>query len=266
MREGIMEYAMTWFPLRIVAYRVVASIVVVILLNACASTAQDKDDKNFQIADTNLRLGVGYMRQGRYEDALAKLQKAVEAKRDYPEVHTALAMVYERLFEYDKAGHHYREAIDLKPDDGGNYNNYGVFLCRRGEFKKADKYFVKAIETPRYKTPERALENAGACAKQIPDLEKAEEYLRKALSIEPRLPLALSEMADLMFQKQNYMSARAYLQRFGEVSKYTPQSLWLGIQTERKLGDDQAEARYAKLLQSQYPDSLEFKRWLEETP
>jgi type IV pilus assembly protein PilF len=46
------------------------------------------------------------------------------------------------------------------------------------------------------------------------------------------LPLALSEMADVMFQKQNYMSTRAYLQRFGEVSKYTPQSLWLGIQTE----------------------------------
>jgi type IV pilus assembly protein PilF len=252
---------------QIVPLRVVILLFVLSLLNACASTVQDKeDDKDFQIADTNLRLGVGYMRQGRNEDALEKLQKAVAAKPDYADVHSALAMVYERLLEYDKAGHHYRKAIDLQPDDGGNYNNYGVFLCRRGEFKKADKYFVKALETPRYKTPERALENAGACAKLIPDLEKAEEYLRKALSINPKLPLALSEMADVMFQKQNYMSTRAYLQRFGEVSKYTPQSLWLGIQTERKLGDDQAEARYAKLLQSQYPDSLEFKRWLEETP
>ena len=63
------------------------------------------------------------------------------------------------------------------------------------DFVQADKYFAKAIETPRYKTPERALENAGACAKRIPDLEKAENYLRKALSINPKLPLALSEMA-----------------------------------------------------------------------
>jgi type IV pilus assembly protein PilF len=244
----------------------VALLIGLMLLNACASTGQDKDSKDYQIADTNLRLGVGYMQQGRYEDALEKLQKALEAKRDYADVHSALAMVYERLLEYNKADFHYREAINLKPEDGGNYNNYGVYLCRRGEFKKADKNFAKAIEAPRYKTPERALENAGACAKQIPDLEKAEEYLRKALSINPKLPLALSEMADVMYRKENYMSTRAYLQRFGEVSKYTPQSLWLGIQTERKLGDDQAEARYAKLLQSQYPDSLEFKRWLEETP
>lgn len=244
------------------------ALITVLLLSACASTMQDKEDKDFRIADTNLQLGVGYMRQGRYEDALEKLQKAVAAKSDYADVHSALAMVYEHMLEYDKADHHYREAIDLNSDDGANYNNYGVFLCRQGKFVQADKYFAKAIETPRYKTPERALENAGACAKRIPDLEKAENYLRKALSINPKLPLALSEMADLMFQKENYMSTRAYLQRFGEVSRsrYTPQSLWLGIQTERKLGDNEAEARYAKLLQSHYPDSLEFKRWLEETP
>jgi type IV pilus assembly protein PilF len=246
--------------------RLVLLISIVILLNACASTGTNKEDKDFQIADTNLRLGVGYMRQGRYEDALEKLQKAEQAKSDYADVHSALAMVYEHLLEYDQAGHHYRRAIDLKPEDGAHYNNYGVFLCRQGEYKKADKYFTKAIETPRYKTPERAMENAGACAKLIPDLEKAEKYLRNALSINSKLPLALSEMADLMYQKKNYMSTRAYLQRFGEVSRYTPQSLWLGIQTERKLGDDKAEARYAKLLKTQYPDSLEFKRWLEETP
>jgi type IV pilus assembly protein PilF len=246
--------------------RLVLLISIALLLNACASTGMNKEDKDFQIADTNLRLGIGYMRQGRYEDALEKLQKAEQAKHDYADVHSALAMVYERMLEYDKAGHHYRKAIDLKPEDGAHYNNYGVFLCRQGEYKKADKYFTKAIETPRYKTPERAMENAGACAKQIPDLEKAEQYLRNALSINPKLPLALSEMADLMYQKKNYMSTRAYLQRFGEVSRYTPQSLWLGIQTERKLGDGKAEARYAKLLKTQYPDSLEFKRWLEETP
>jgi len=240
--------------------------VVILLLGGCASTTQNKDDKDFQIADTNLRLGIGYMRQGRYEDALEKLLKAEAAKSDYADVHSALGMVYERLLEYDKADHHYEKAIHYKPEEGGHYNNYGAFLCRRGDYTKADKNFQKAIKTPRYRTPELALENAGACAKLIPDLEKSEEYLRKALSINPKLPLALSEMADLMYQKQNYMSTRAYLQRYGEVSKFTAKSLWLGIQTERKLGDQQAEARYAKLLQSQYPDSLEFKRWLEETP
>lgn len=241
-------------------------LLMLLLMSACASTTAVEDDRDFKIADTNLRLGIGYMRQGKYEDALEKLQKAYSAKPDYADVHGALALVYESLLEYKKADRHYREAIDLNPENGGFYNNYGGFLCRRGKYKEADKYFVKAIETRRYKTPEQALENAGACAILIPDLEKAEIYLRRALSINDKLPLALSQMADLMFRKENYMSARAYLQRYEEVSQHTAESLWLGIRTERKLGDKEAEAHYAKLLQSQYPDSLEFKRWLEETP
>lgn len=268
MRSAFLQWGISS---QLVSLRVVKALLVLfismVLLNACAFMTGGKEDKNFQIADTNLQLGIGYMRQGRYEDALEKLNKAVHAKPDYADVHSALALVYEHMQEYDKADHHYYRALHLDPENGAHFNNYGAFLCRRGKFKKADTYFVKAINMPRYKTPELALENAGACAKQIPDREKAEEYLRKALSINPKLPLALSEMADLMYQKKNYMSTRAYLQRFGEVSKkYTPRSLWLGIQTERMLGDDQAEARYAKLLQSYYPDSLEFKRWLEETP
>ena len=250
----------------ILKFCLVAFLPLLMFINGCAALSGGEEDKDFKKADTNLRLGIGYMQQGKFEYALEALQKAVDAKPDYGDAHSALALVYEQLLEYDKADHHYREAIDINPEDGGYYNNYGVFLCHRGKYKEADKYFNKALETLRYKTPERALENAGACAAQIPDLEKAENYLRKALSINDKLPLALAEMADLMYQKQNYMSTRAYLQRFGEVSKHTPRSLWLGIRTERQLGDKEAEARYAKLLQSQYPDSLEFKRWLKETP
>jgi len=240
---------------------------VVIFLNACAITPENQgESRDTKIAETNLHLGMGYMEQGKLNDALEKLLKAEDAQPGNAEVHSALALVYDQLQEYDKADHHYRRAINLNSEEGGNYNNYGAFLCRRGKYQQADKYFNKAIGTLHYKTPERALENAGVCAAKIPDLEKAEEYLRKALSMNDKLPLALAEMADLMFKKQNYLSTRAYLQRFGEVSKPTAQSLWLGIRTERKLGDKEAEANYANLLRSQYPDSLEFKRWLEETP
>lgn len=240
---------------------------ILMLVNGCAMVpGEPGEDRDSKIADTNLRLGIGYMEQGKLDDALEKLQKAVDAEPGNSAVHAALALVYDQRQEYDNADHHYRRAISLDSENGGNYNNYGAYLCRQGKYREADKYFNKAINTLRYKTPERALENAGVCAAHIPDSEKAEEYLRRALSINDKLPLALSEMAELMFKKKNYMSTRAYLQRFGEVSKPTAQSLWLGIRTERKLGDKEAEAHYAKLLQSQYPDSLEFKRWLEETP
>jgi type IV pilus assembly protein PilF len=246
--------------------RLAVVLVCAMLAGGCATSLSEMQERNEKIAETNLRLGMGYAQQGKLEDALEKLKKAEDVRPDYAAVHGALALVYERLQEYDEADDHYREAIDLQPQDGGVYNNYGVFLCRRGEFTKADEYFNKALDQPRYKTPERAYENAGACAKQIPDLNKAETYLRKALTINPKLPLALYEMADIMYQKDNYLSARGYLQRYEEVSRHTAESLWLGIKVESQLGDEKAKDRYAKLLQSQYPDSLEYKKWLDDEP
>jgi type IV pilus assembly protein PilF len=236
------------------------------LLYSCAGTVNEKDDQNFKIAQTNLRLGMGYLQQGRLEDALEKLKRVVAAKPEFPEVYSVLAFVYERMEENGLAEQNYLEAIELKPDDGGAHNNYGVFLCKVGRLSEADSHFNKALNSHRYKTPEIVLENAGTCAQQEPDIERAEIYMRKALSINPELPNALYVMAEIMFERDRYLSARAYLQRYEGVSKHSAQSLWLGIKAERKLGDRDAETRYAKLLQSSYPDSLEFKKLIESSP
>ena len=53
------------------------------------------------------------------------------------------------------------------------------------------------------------------------------------------------------------LSARAYLQRFLEVSKHTAASLWMGIRIERQLGDKDAIASYKLALRNNFPDSNE---------
>jgi len=239
---------------------VFASLLMVFLLSACG-TAMINEEQDQKVAEVNARLGMGYFQQGRLDDAVVKLKKAIEAEPNFAPAHSTLALVYDRMGLADKAEKHYLKAIDLNPKDGSVYNNYGVFLCRVDRLKEADEYFMKALKVPRYPTPERAYENAGACARRIPDLDKAENYLRQALSRNSKLPVALYNMAEITFAQQRYMSTRAYLERFEEVSKPTPQSLWLGVRAERKLGNEQAAQRYAKLLQTEYPDSIQFK-WL----
>ena len=231
-------------------------------LVACA-TQPVEETKEYRIADTNVRLAVGYMQQGRLDDALVKLKKALEAIPDYKDAHSAIALVYDHLGKYDLASEHYKKAIKLDPDNGLVYNNYGVFLCTQNRLKEAEEYFMLAVQKPRYATPERAYENAGACAKKIPDNEKAEIYLRKALTINPKLPLALYTMAQITYEQKRYMSTRAYLQRFEDVSEHTAESLWLGIEVERQLGNKEAEEHYSKLLQTRFPDSLELKKLLD---
>ena len=67
-------------------------------------------------------------------------------------------------------------------------------------------------------------------------------------------------MAQLTYETGDYLKSRAYLQRYSDVTKHTAASLWLGLQLERKLGDRNAEASYALLLRSEFPDSEEAHR------
>jgi type IV pilus assembly protein PilF len=238
-----------------------AGILLMLLLEGCSAiqSMKENEEKSERLARTHVELGVGYLRQGKFNVALEKLKKAIEAEPGYSPGHSAIAIVYEKLEHYEKANDHYLEAISLSPDDGNLYNNYGVFLCGREKYLEAEKYFLKAVSTPRYKTPELAYENAGACVRKVSKIKEAEEYLTKALKINPKLPLALVNMAHIRFEQSNFLSTRGFLQRYEGVSQHNADSLWLGVLVERKLGNKSEAQRYAKLLQSNFPKSEEFK-------
>ena len=70
-------------------------------------------------------------------------------------------------------------------------------------------------------------------------------------------------MSEVSFQTERYLPARAYLERYLAVSSHSPQSLWLGVQIERKLGDKNSASSYAMMLKSNYPDSRETQLLLE---
>ena len=84
--------------------------------------------------------------------------------------------------------------------------------------------------------------NAGNCARSAGDLKRAEENFRKALAVKPRFGEALFQMADLEYSQTEYMSARAFLERYLEVGRTSPATLWLGVRIERGLGN-KAQAR-----------------------
>ena len=245
--------------------RALLVVVLAFTLLACASVQEQEreDKKQFDIADTNLRLGLGYLQRGQLDAALEKLQKAVATMPDYAEAQSSLALVYVQLDNNEKAEIHYQRALELSPKDGSILNNYAVFLCGSGRPAEAEAYFLKAIQSRNYHTPAQALENLGVCAMQIPDMAKAESYLRKALQIDPKLPRALLQMARISLEKKNAMSGRAYLQRYQEVSPLGADGLWLGIQVERELGDTATAQDYENRLRRHFPDSKELQLLLE---
>lgn len=235
---------------------------------ACATVPDDKANvppggTNNQLAMVNTQLGLSYLQNGQLDLAWERLNTALQADPDYATAHNGIALVYDRLNEPEKAEEHFKRAIALNPSDSAALTNYGAFLCQHDRVEEGEQYFKKAVNNPLYTKPAMAYTNAGTCRLQVDDREGAEKYFRAALESDSRFPLALLNMSQLSYDKGQYLAARAYMQRFEEVSKHTSRSLWLGIQIEEELGDKDAVSSFAMLLKANYPDSRETQMLLD---
>jgi len=209
------------------------------------------------VALANLRLGIAYLKNGEYEKSLNKLNRALAADKNYPPTYNTLGILYQTLGNKVKAEEYFKHALRLNSSDSPTLNNYGQFLCQEARYDEAEEAFLKAAKNPLYSTPEIALSNAGTCAMNQGRSDVAESYFRSALENNPKIAVTLIQMAQLSYETPNYLSARAYLQRYLEVSSHTAKSLWLGINIERELGDKNTLSSYTLLLKNKFPDSKE---------
>jgi len=115
----------------------------------------------------------------------------------------------------------------------------------------------ESLDSPLNKQSWLTLSNIGLCYLQKNDTPQAEQYFRRALQDNPRYPLALQEMAKISYNKQEFMSARAFLERYAAVGKHTPETLWIGFQTERALGNRDSADDYKERLIISFPASTE---------
>lgn len=226
-------------------------------LAACVSTDGQRPLSDREAAEANVNLGAGYLRQGRIDLAIERLERAIELEPRLADAHSTIAIAYDQARRPGDAERHYQRATQLEPDNAPAANSYAVFLCRQGRWRDAEPYFVRAAGNPRYPTPAAALTNAGVCARGAGDLDKAEQYFRSALERTPNFPDALSSMLELAYQRGNYLQARAFLQRYLAVQPATAPVLLMCVRIERQLEDAAAEQRCARRLREEFPNSAE---------
>ena len=232
-------------------------------LIACQSTGNgtvrptQQTAPNPKAAAINAAAGAEYIRLGQYKFALEKLEKALAQDPNLAEAHNIIAVLYQRLRKMEKAEYHFKQAVARAPEYSEAHNNYGVFLCEQGRYSDSEQQFLKAISDPLYPNPANAYENAGLCVNKIPDTTLAEKYFRTALQLNPHLRKSLFKMAGLSYQNIDYVAAKGYIERYREVSRWTPQALLIAIKIEHKLGNEDKKASYALLLKGQFPDSDE---------
>ena len=226
------------------------------LLAGCSTPSVDS--QAYKSAKVHTDLAGLYYQRAQLGVAMDEVTKAVQADPDYAPAYSVRGLVHMALREEKEAEADFKRSLQLDDTDSDTHNNYGWFLCQRGREKESIPQFMAAIKNPMYATPGLAYLNAGVCSRKAGNNKDAEDFLLKALTVQPDNTLAMYNLADLYFANGDYASAKKYFANFSQQSdNLTAEQLWLGVRINRRIGDRSAEASYAVQLRNRYPDAKE---------
>jgi type IV pilus assembly protein PilF len=193
------------------------------------------------------------MRAGALDAAEKRVRAATKIDARRPEAYMMLAAIATQRGNEAGAGPLYAKAAELAPDRGDVLNNYGAWLCAHGRPAESLVWFDRALQAPGYTTPASALANAGGCALEAGQSERATPDLRRALEIDPANAYALESMARSEYAQGRYFEARAFAQRRLAAAPATRSVLQLASQIEARLGDNVASGRYLQRIHDEFP-------------
>ncbi|NJD33690.1 MAG: type IV pilus biogenesis/stability protein PilW [Betaproteobacteria bacterium] len=252
--------------------QIAASLGLIIMLAGCTATApgsgkgaqqpvsaQPAASDQQQRAKVHTELGSLYLLDGRSAVALEEARIALSVDSSYAPAYNLLGLTHMMLNEPRLAEENFQQALRLAPGDPEISNNYGWFLCQNGREQLAIDYFMAAAKNPLYATPTKPYTNAGICAFQIKNDKAAQDYLLTALRLSPGNTQALLGLASVAYRQGRYTEARQWTMDIEKLMAPTAEVLWLALRVERKLGNREAEARYAAQLRRRFPASPEHR-------
>ena len=210
-------------------------------------------------ARVHTELAAGYYERGSMGVALEELRQATAADSSYAPAYGLYGMVYMELRENTQAQDSFERALRIAPNDPDINHNYGWFLCQSGREKESVRYFMQAVKNPLYSAPWRSYSAAGVCSLRSNNAKEAEDYFQRALKLDPDEPSSLLKLGEIRYRQGKNEEARKLVARHNKLVSPTPESLWLALRIERRLGERVAEQSYANQLRRRFPGSAEYQ-------
>lgn len=204
-----------------------------------------------------------YLKVNDTENALRHIEAVLELDDDYAPAHQGLALIYVTEGQLDKAEQSFKRALRLDPSLSKARNNYSSLLFKQERYEEAARMLEYAVKDIGYDNRAKAMENLGVCYIQLKEYDKAIDIFQRALRMNPRMPRSHLELAEIYQKQGEYKTAIRYVQSFQKITKPSPRSLLLGVQIAQKLNDVDAKASYEVALRNLFPESNEYKMYLE---
>ncbi|HTC51170.1 MAG TPA: type IV pilus biogenesis/stability protein PilW [Steroidobacteraceae bacterium] len=229
-----------------------------VVLGGCVTTKSphlDQGNVREDAAADNVKLAMAYMQEGNLQRAKEKLDRALQEDPTNPNLHSVMAMFYERIDDQKKAEAEIHEAMRLAPTDPGPVLFYGVYLCDQHRVDEGITKMLQVARNPLYRTPEAAYTDMGVCLLTAHRDEEAESAFKRALAARPDYAEGAYQEASLELAHGRALEARDRVQKFISQFNPTPELLLVGLRAARTLGDANGAAQMTKILRAEFPNS-----------
>lgn len=225
-----------------------------------AYVTQSDESEIHRRARIRLELAASYFQTGRATIALDEIKQVLALDPSNGDAYNMRGLIYMQLGEPDIADESFSKAQSLKPTDANIMHNHGWLLCQEKKYDAADRYFNQALVQRQYFQQAKTLMAQGLCHEAAGKPAEAEASLLKAYEYDAGNPVVSFNLAKLMNQRGDPRRAQFYIRRLNNGELANSESLFLGIQIEKALGDGASARSLAAQLQKRFPDSKEAAR------
>jgi len=149
----------------------------------------------------HFNLGILLLQKGSADEGIDHLQKALQIRPDYAEVHNDLGIILLQKGSVDEATAHFQKALQIRPDYAEAHSNFGILLLQTGRADEAIDHFQTALQIrPDYA---EACNNLGHALLQKGRVDEAIACCQKALAINPGYSAARSNLENAILQKSS---------------------------------------------------------------
>lgn len=219
-----------------------------------------------------LQLATGYLEQNDLVSSKRHLANAAAIEPNNSEIHAIWGLVYSREGEPRLAEQSFQHALRLDTRNSKARNNYAAFLFANGRVEDAYEQLERVVKDTEYDGRAQAFENLGLAALRLNRTQDAESAFARALQLNSRQLRSSLELASLNLANNNVIQARQYFRNYLTLLSlynlgHNARSLWIGIQLESALGNDQNVQTYATQLETNFASApeVELYRQLRET-
>lgn len=243
-----------------------------IVMSGCVTTTPatrlgEKDPA--KAVQLRTQLAAEYIRTGELDKAKQELDQALTTDSRSVEANLMMGVLLQQEgspTNMAKAEEYFKRAISIDGSHAQARNNYGTYLYLRDRYPEAIAQFKVAGATLGYTQRYAALENLGRTYLKVGDNANAEQAFTQALQANRDSLISRLELSELLYFQQRFTLAG---QMYEDYVRYTGQTnqgaraLWIGLRLARSRHDDLGMQVLANQLRAQFPDSQEYKRYLE---